>query len=264
MNVIFRRALCVLGLLASSTAALAAEPVVVTIYVDASFRSQWGGLTGAITKATAIFNDVKNYYKTNHNVDLQLAVVESPFFTVDSAQDGSPTTSGTILNIMRTNISVPSGQTATSHPTYWLLVHRDTGTGLAGRVDSIGGISKITKPFLWMSTLERARASASNPFFGVCPSVPAAPRTTAAIRNTAIHEFGHLMAAQHLSSACTNSVMCTPPPAECVGGLQDPVWQVPGFTDTMDQTNKNRVNLHRSCYLEGSGIWVQCRTSGVP
>lgn len=259
------RALCALGLVMSSTAALAAEPVDVTIYIDKSFRDQWGPVSaGGRTKATEIFNGVKDYYKTNHNVDLRLSRVEAPFFTVDTAQDGSPTTAGTILNIMRNNISVPSGHTATAHPSYWLLVHRDTGTGLAGRVDSIGGISRLNKPYLWISTLERARPSASNPFGGVCTQIPAAPRTAAAIRKTAIHEFGHLMAAQHLSSACSNSVMCTTPAAECIGGLQDPVWQFPSSTDVMDQTNKNRVNAHRSCYLEGSGIWLQCHSSGVP
>ena len=254
-------ALCALGLLLSSTA-MAADPVVVTIYVDASFRKQWGGLTGAITKATGIFNDVASYYKTNHNIDLQLARVETPFFTIDTAQDGNPTTAGTILNIMRTNISVPSGQHATSHPSYWLLVHRDTGTGLAGRVDSISGISRFTKPFLWMSTLERARASASNPFGGVCPTIPAAPRTAAAIRKTAIHEFGHLLGAQHLSAACTSSVMCTPPGAECIGDLFTPSWNIPTATDVMDQTNKNRVNSHRSCYLGSSGTWLSCVQHG--
>lgn len=264
MKTAILRALCALGLVMSSTAALAAEPVVVTIYVDSSFRSQWGGLTGAISKATAIFNDVKTYYKNNHNVDLQLARVESPFFTVDSAQDGSPATAGTILNVMRTNISATTGQNATSHPTYWLFVHRDTGTGLIGRADSIGGLSKTNKPFLWMSTREQARASASNAFGGVCPAIKAAARTTAGMRNTAIHEFGHLMGAKHLANACSNSVMCTPLPAECIGGLQDPVWSIPTATDIMDASNQNIVNAHRSCYLNASNTWLTCRNNGVP
>jgi Metallo-peptidase family M12 len=263
MNMIFKRALCVLGLLASSTAAMAADAIDVTIYIDQSFRTQWGSATaGGRTKATAIFNDVAAYYKTNFNLDLRLARVEVPFFNVDTAQDGAETTRGTILNIMRTNISVPNGQTASAHPTHWLLVHRDTGTRLQGRADNIGGLSKTRFPNLWISTLE-LRASASNPFFGTCPAI-SRPRTAAQIRHTAVHEFGHLMAARHPGGTCSNSVMCLPGPAECIGGLQDPTWQEPATTEVMDATNSTAIKTHRNCYLGTVFQWTPCFNQGTP
>jgi len=263
MNGNFKRALCVLGLIASSTAAMAAEPIDVTIYIDRSFRDQWGSATaGGRTKATAIFNDVATYYKTNFNLDLRLARVEVPFFSVDTAQDGAETTSGTILNIMRTNISVPTGQNASAHPTHWLLVHRDTGTRLQGRADNIGGLSKTRFPNLWVSTLE-SRSSGSNPFGGSCPAL-SQPRTAAQIRHTMVHEFGHLLAARHPQGTCSNSVMCLPAPNECIGTLLKPSWSVAPTTEVMDTTNAAAIRVHRDCYQGTVLRWAQCFQGGTP
>jgi hypothetical protein len=267
MNAILGRALCVLGLLTSSTVCLAqalpitAEPIDVTIYLDKSFRDQWGSASaGGRTKATAIFNDVKNYY-AKHGLVLRLARIEVPFFNVDTARDGAETTSGTILNIMRTNISVPTGQNQSAHPTHWLLVHRDTGTRLQGRADNIGGLSKTRYPNLWLSTLE-VRNQGTNPSGGTCAGFTR-PRTAAQIRNTAIHEFGHLMAAQHIGK-CSNFAMCETAAAECVGFRDEPVWQDPAFSDAMDSTNTTRIRVHRDCYQGNVFRWVQCSQGGTP
>jgi hypothetical protein len=147
-----------------------------------------------------------------------------------------------------------------------LFVHRDTGTGVAGRVDNIGGISKGGFPNLWLSTWEARRNSNSNAFGGVCPAIPARARTAAAIKRTAIHEFSHLMAAVHVSSTstCTNSVMCLPAPAECGGGLQDPVWLEPSEPTAMDADNRARVNRHATCYLNKNTDWHDCMIMHVP
>jgi len=262
------RALCALSLLASSTAAVAAvtvEPIDVTIYVDKSFRDKWGWPQGSNTKATAVFNEVKNYYKTNFNLDLRLSRIEAPFFTIDSAKDGDPATAGTILAILRQNLIVPNGMNATAHPSHWLLIHRDAGTNLAGRVDNIGGISKNWRPNLWITTWEKARNDGINGANGICPGWAARSRPDADLRKTAIHEFGHLMAAVHpTAGGCESSVMCTPVGAECIGGFPTGSWDENPTPTTMDQNNKDRVGSHAGCYLTTKGTWNQCLGSNVP
>lgn len=264
-------ALCALGLLLSSTTTATAqivnppEPIDVTIYIDQSFRTQWGSVTGGgRTKATAIFNDVAAYYKANFNMDLRLARVEVPFFSVDTALDGAETTKGTILNIMRTNISVPTGQNASAHPTHWLLVHRNTGSNLTGRADNIGGLSKTRYPNLWISTLE-VRGEGLTTDFGICPGFQR-PASAALTRHTAIHEFGHLMAARHVSETqtCSNSVMCKTEPANCMGSRKAPLWGEPARSDKMDTTNANRIKVHRDCYQGSTLRWAQCFQGGTP
>jgi hypothetical protein len=142
-----------------------------------------------------------------------------------------------------------------------LLVHRDTGTRLQGRADNIGGLSKTRFPNLWISTLE-LRAAATNPSFGTCAAI-SRPRTAAQIRHTAVHEFGHLLAARH-PGTCANSVMCLPGPAECIGGLLEPVWSEPQTTEVMDATNSAAIKTHRNCYLGNVFQWSQCFNQGTP
>lgn len=152
-----------------------------------------------------------------------------------------------------------------AHPSHWLLVHRDTGTGLAGRVDNIGGISKNPRPNLWISTWEPARRDGVNAFGGICRGFAARTRPDADIHKTAIHEFGHLMAAVHpVAGGCRNSVMCQPIGAECVGDLQNASWQENATPTTMDQSNKDRVGSHSVCYMTDKGTWNQCLNSNVP
>lgn len=257
MNGNFRRALCALVLLGCSGAALALDTVSVTIYKEGSFTRQWGNQADAV--AQRMFDDTARFYRDNFGITMTLNRIDTAFFNSESQVSGVPTDSRTILFTMRQNLRQTNGQFLSVLPSNWLLIHRDVR--VQGEVDGLGNLSHVY-PNLYINT--RQPALSDGIFITeICPGEPARRRTTAEMRYTAIHEFGHLLSATHTTpAACTNSMMCGPTANSCGGGG---VWNKGTHaTNGMDATSVARINAHKNCYMTANaGRWLDCFRRGV-